>query len=76
MAKREKEEAILKLSQSEGMLADAKRFIQRLEDDKSRLQLALEKSMTTLNRMSLDSDNQVDRYHLSLSLSLSVQAQV
>ncbi|KAF3341959.1 golgin candidate 4-like protein [Carex littledalei] len=61
MAKREKEEATLKLSQSEGMLADAKRFIQRLEDDKSRLQLALEKSMTTLNRMSLDSDNQVDR---------------
>ncbi|KAJ4749168.1 Golgin candidate 4 [Rhynchospora pubera] len=61
MVKREKEEAILKLSQSEGMLADAKRFIQKLEDDKSRLQLALEKSMTTLNRMSLDSDNQVDR---------------
>ncbi|KAJ3709364.1 hypothetical protein LUZ61_013069 [Rhynchospora tenuis] len=61
MVKREKEEAILKLSQSEGMLADAKRFVQKLEDDKSRLQLALEKSMTTLNRMSLDSDNQVDR---------------
>uniref|UniRef100_A0A0E0EL84 GRIP domain-containing protein n=1 Tax=Oryza meridionalis TaxID=40149 RepID=A0A0E0EL84_9ORYZ len=56
-----KEEVAAKLSQVEGMLADGKRSMQKLEDDNSRLRRALEQSMTTLNRMSLDSDNSVDR---------------
>ncbi|KAJ3683382.1 hypothetical protein LUZ60_013609 [Juncus effusus] len=61
MTKREKDEILSKLSQNEGTLNEAKKFIQKLEEDKSRLNLALEKSMRALNRMSLDSDNQVDR---------------
>lgn len=52
---------VAKLSQAERMLADGKRSMQKLEDDNSRLRRALEQSMTTVNRMSLDSDNSVDR---------------
>uniref|UniRef100_K3YLB0 GRIP domain-containing protein n=1 Tax=Setaria italica TaxID=4555 RepID=K3YLB0_SETIT len=48
-------------SQAERMLTDGKRSMQKLEDDNSRLRRALEQSMTTVNRMSLDSDNSVDR---------------
>ncbi|XP_066331431.1 golgin candidate 4-like isoform X2 [Miscanthus floridulus] len=58
---REKEDIATKLSQAERMLADGKRSMQKLEDDNSRLRRALEQSMTTVNRMSLDSDNSVDR---------------
>uniref|UniRef100_J3MSQ9 GRIP domain-containing protein n=2 Tax=Oryza brachyantha TaxID=4533 RepID=J3MSQ9_ORYBR len=61
ISRREKEEVAVKLSQAERMLADGKRSMQKLEDDNSRLRQALEQSMTTLNRMSLDSDNSVDR---------------
>ncbi|XP_037460739.1 golgin candidate 3-like isoform X2 [Triticum dicoccoides] len=61
ISRREKDEVVAKLSQAEKMLADGKRSLQKLEDDNSRLRHALEQSMTTVNRMSLDSDNSVDR---------------
>lgn len=61
ISRREKEDMATKLSQAERMLADGKRSMQKLEDDNSRLRRALEQSMTTVNRMSLDSDNSVDR---------------
>jgi dsDNA-specific endonuclease/ATPase MutS2 len=61
ISRREKEDMVAKLSQAERMLADGKRSMQKLEDDNSRLRRALEQSMTTVNRMSLDSDNSVDR---------------
>jgi predicted nuclease with TOPRIM domain len=61
VSRREKEEVATKLSQVETMVADGKRSMQKLEDDNSRLRRALEQSMTTVNRMSLDSDNSVDR---------------
>ncbi|KAL6644327.1 hypothetical protein ACP70R_015935 [Stipagrostis hirtigluma subsp. patula] len=60
-SRRENEVIAMKLSQAERMLADGKRSMQKLEDDNSRLRRALEQSMTTVNRMSLDSDNSVDR---------------
>ncbi|KAG8087205.1 hypothetical protein GUJ93_ZPchr0010g9855 [Zizania palustris] len=61
ISSREKEEIAAKRSQAERMLAEGTRSMQKLEDDNSRLRRALEQSMTTLNRMSLDSDNSVDR---------------
>ena len=61
ISRREMEDMATKLSQAERMLADGKRSMQKLEDDNSRLRRALEQSMTTVNRMSLDSDNSVDR---------------
>ncbi|KAL5229731.1 hypothetical protein ABZP36_028507 [Zizania latifolia] len=61
ISSREKEDIAAKRSQAERMLAEGKRSMQKLEDDNSRLRRALEQSMTTLNRMSLDSDNSVDR---------------
>lgn len=61
ISRREKDEVVAKLTQAEKMLADGKRSLQKLEDDNSRLRRALEQSMTTVNRMSLDSDNSVDR---------------
>ncbi|VAI86668.1 unnamed protein product [Triticum turgidum subsp. durum] len=61
ISRREKDEVVAKLTQAEKMLADGKRSLQKLEDDNSRLRHALEQSMTTVNRMSLDSDNSVDR---------------
>lgn len=50
-----------KLSQTERMLSEGKLFIQKIEEDNIKLRRALEHSMTTLSRMSLDSDNSVDR---------------
>ncbi|XP_062195844.1 golgin candidate 4-like isoform X2 [Phragmites australis] len=61
ISRREKEDIATKLLQAERMLADGKRSMQKLEDGNSRLRHALEQSMTTVNRMSLDSDNSVDR---------------
>ncbi|XP_072971755.1 golgin candidate 3-like isoform X1 [Typha angustifolia] len=61
ISRRGKEDVVAKLSQAERMLAEGKRSIQKLEEDNSKLRRALEQSMTTLNRMSLDSDNYVDR---------------
>ncbi|ONK79203.1 uncharacterized protein A4U43_C01F3970 [Asparagus officinalis] len=61
ISKREKEEILGKLSHAERMLSDGKCAIQKLEEDNSKLRRALEQNMTRLNRMSLDSDNYVDR---------------
>ncbi|THU46414.1 hypothetical protein C4D60_Mb09t04690 [Musa balbisiana] len=61
IAKREKEEIAAKLAQTDRMLSEGKKFIQKLEEDNTKLRHALEQSVTTLNRMSLDSDNHVDR---------------
>lgn len=69
MSRREKEEVISKLAQAERMLSEGKRTIQKLEDDNSKLRRALEQNMTRLNRMSIDSDNYVDRYFSIYSIN-------
>ncbi|KAG4169836.1 hypothetical protein ERO13_A12G106100v2 [Gossypium hirsutum] len=61
LSKREKEEILAKLSQTERMLAEGKARVNKLEEDNSKLRRALEHSMTRLNRMSMDSDYLVDR---------------
>lgn len=61
MSRREKEEVHAKLLQAERMLTEGRRTIKKLEEDNSKLRRALELNMTRLNRMSLDSDNYVDR---------------
>ncbi|OMP06255.1 putative Structural maintenance of chromosome 1 protein [Corchorus capsularis] len=61
LSKREKEEIIAKLSQTERMLAEGKARVNKLEEDNGKLRRALEQSMTRLNRMSMDSDYLVDR---------------
>lgn len=58
---KEKADINSRLSQTERLLSESKYSITKLEEENSRLRRALEKSMTTLNRMSLDSDNYVDR---------------
>ncbi|KAB2056404.1 hypothetical protein ES319_A11G099800v1 [Gossypium barbadense] len=60
-SKREKEEILTKLSQTERMLAEGKIRVNKLEEDNGKLRHALEQSMTRLNRMSMDSDFLVDR---------------
>ncbi|OIT07370.1 PREDICTED: golgin candidate 4 isoform X3 [Nicotiana attenuata] len=59
--KKEKEEVLVKLSDTERRLSEGKGRINKLEQDNEKLRRALEQSMTRLNRMSLDSDNYVDR---------------
>ncbi|XP_059312560.1 golgin candidate 4 isoform X1 [Lycium ferocissimum] len=59
--KKEKEEVLVKLSDLERRLSEGKGRINKLEQDNEKLRRALEQSMTRLNRMSLDSDNYVDR---------------
>ncbi|KAG8475112.1 hypothetical protein CXB51_032017 [Gossypium anomalum] len=61
LSKREKEEILAKLSQTERMLAEGKARVNKLEEDNSKLRRALEHSLTRLNRMSMDSDYLVDR---------------
>ncbi|XVE73792.1 hypothetical protein DITRI_Ditri11bG0146800 [Diplodiscus trichospermus] len=61
LSKREKEEILVKLSQTERMLAEGKSRVNKLEEDNGKLRRALEQSMTRLNRMSMDSDYLVDR---------------
>ncbi|KAH7658242.1 GRIP domain-containing protein [Dioscorea alata] len=58
---KEKADINSRLSQTERLLSENKYSITKLEEENSKLRRALEKSMTTLNRMSLDSDNYVDR---------------
>ncbi|XP_021969284.1 golgin candidate 4 isoform X2 [Helianthus annuus] len=60
-AKKEKEECMEKLSQTERLLAEGKGRVMKLEEDNNKLRRALEQSMTRLNRMSMDSDFSVDR---------------
>ncbi|XP_009766978.1 golgin candidate 4 isoform X2 [Nicotiana sylvestris] len=59
--KKEKEEMLVKFSDMERRLSEGKGRINKLEQDNEKLRRALEQSMTRLNRMSLDSDNYVDR---------------
>ncbi|TYG40869.1 hypothetical protein ES288_D12G128500v1 [Gossypium darwinii] len=61
LSKKEKEEILAKLLQTERMLAEGKARVNKLEEDNSKLRRALEHSMTRLNRMSMDSDYLVDR---------------
>ncbi|XWS46161.1 hypothetical protein CRYUN_Cryun14cG0039900 [Craigia yunnanensis] len=61
LSKREKEEILVKLLQTERMLAEGKTRVNKLEEDNGKLRRALEQSMTRLNRMSIDSDYHVDR---------------
>ena len=61
LSKREKEEILVKLLQTERMLAEGKTRVNKLEEDNGKLRRALEQSMTRLNRMSMDSDYLVDR---------------
>ncbi|XP_064998313.1 golgin candidate 4-like isoform X2 [Musa acuminata AAA Group] len=61
ISSREKDEMIAKLTQTERTVSEGKHFIRKLEEDNAKLCRALEQSMTTVNRMSLDSDNCVDR---------------
>ncbi|XP_065859773.1 golgin candidate 4 isoform X2 [Euphorbia lathyris] len=58
---REKEEILVKLSQSERTVAEVKNRVNKLEEDNAKLRRVLEQSMTRLNRMSVDSDYLVDR---------------
>nr|GME14181.1 golgin candidate 4 isoform X2 [Ipomoea batatas] len=58
---REKEEVLSKLSEAEERFSVVKIRMNKLEQDNEKLRRALEQSMTRLNRMSLDSDNYVDR---------------
>ncbi|CAH9096701.1 unnamed protein product [Cuscuta europaea] len=58
---RDKEEALVKLSEAEKKFADWKNRMNKLEQDNEKLRRALEHSLTRINRMSLDSDNYVDR---------------
>lgn len=60
-AKRENEELSTRLSQFEKALVDGKNRVKKLDEDNEKLRRALEQSMTRLNRMSMDSDNNVDR---------------
>ncbi|XP_078428971.1 golgin candidate 4-like [Wolffia australiana] len=57
----EKEEMLSKLVQAERTVAEGKLAVQRFQEDNLRLRRTLEQSMTRINRMSLDSDNSVDR---------------
>ncbi|KAF3439948.1 hypothetical protein FNV43_RR18226 [Rhamnella rubrinervis] len=61
VSKREKEEILSQLSQSERILADWRNRVNKLEEDNAKLRKAVEQSMTRLNRMSIDSDYLVDR---------------
>ncbi|KDO86334.1 hypothetical protein CISIN_1g003941mg [Citrus sinensis] len=61
VSRSEKEEILVKLSHSEKMLAEGKGRANKLEEDNAKLRLAVEQSMTRLNRMSVDSDFLVDR---------------
>ncbi|GMI69599.1 golgin candidate 4 [Hibiscus trionum] len=61
LSKREKEEILAKLSQTERAVAEGKARVIKLEEDNGKLRRTLEHSMTRLNRMSMDSDYLVDR---------------
>ncbi|KAK8509654.1 hypothetical protein V6N13_093511 [Hibiscus sabdariffa] len=61
LSKREKEEILAKLSQTERAVAEGKARVNKLEEDNGKLRRTLEHSMTRLNRMSVDSDYLVDR---------------
>ncbi|XP_039061390.1 golgin candidate 3-like isoform X2 [Hibiscus syriacus] len=61
LSKKEKEEILAKLSQTERAVAEGKARVNKLEEDNGKLRRTLEHSMTRINRMSMDSDYLVDR---------------
>ncbi|CAL5382103.1 unnamed protein product [Camellia sinensis] len=61
ISRKEKEDILEKLSQSERILAEGRNRVNKLEEDNAKLRRALEQSMSRLNRMSMDSDYFVDR---------------
>ncbi|XP_050272374.1 golgin candidate 4-like [Quercus robur] len=61
VSKREKEEILAKFSQAEKMLEEWKSRVHKLEEDNAKVQRCLENSIATLNRLSMDFKNHVDR---------------
>ncbi|KAL6982052.1 hypothetical protein U1Q18_023669 [Sarracenia purpurea var. burkii] len=61
ISRKEKEDILEKLSQTERMLAEGRNRVNKIEEDNAKLRLALEQSMSRINRMSTDSDYLVDR---------------
>ena len=61
MSRSERDEILAKLSHSDKVQSEWRSRVSKLEEDNAKLRLALEQSMTQLNRMSVDSDFLVDR---------------
>ena len=59
---KEKEDLTAKLVQAEKVAAEWKNRVSKVEEDNAKVRRVLEQSMTRLNRMSVESDNLVDRY--------------
>jgi len=59
---KEKEDITSKLLQAEKVAAEWKNRVSKVEEDNAKVRRVLEQSMTRLNRMSMESDNLVDRY--------------
>ncbi|KAJ0246499.1 Golgin candidate 3 [Hirschfeldia incana] len=58
---KEKEDLTAKLVQAEKVAAEWKSRVSKVEEDNAKVRRVLEQSMTRLNRMSVESDNLVDR---------------
>ncbi|CAN6935800.1 unnamed protein product [Brassica oleracea] len=58
---KEKEDITSKLLQAEKVAAEWKNRVSKVEEDNAKVRCVLEQSMTRLNRMSMESDNLVDR---------------
>ncbi|KAF8108521.1 hypothetical protein N665_0108s0056 [Sinapis alba] len=58
---KEKEDLTAKLLQAEKVAAEWKNRVSKVEEDNAKVRRVLEQSMTRLNRMSVESDNLVDR---------------
>ncbi|CAH8354057.1 unnamed protein product [Eruca vesicaria subsp. sativa] len=58
---KEKEDLTAKLVQAEKIAAEWKSRVSKVEEDNAKVRRVLEQSMTRLNRMSVESDNLVDR---------------
>ncbi|CAN7085651.1 unnamed protein product [Brassica oleracea var. botrytis] len=58
---KEKEDITSKLLQAEKVAAEWKNRVSKVEEDNAKVRRVLEQSMTRLNRMSMESDNLVDR---------------
>lgn len=59
---KEKEDITSKLLQAEKVASEWKNRVSKVEEDNAKVRRVLEQSMTRLNRMSVESDNLVDRY--------------
>lgn len=59
---KEKGDLTAKLVQAEKVAAEWKSRVSKVEEDNAKVRRVLEQSMTRLNRMSVESDNLVDRY--------------